>query len=201
MNKTNSVVIQSCNNEVLWKVGFSSIVYRQLKSCITWIDIANVKLPAFTCNNIWWASDTLEICHEQKQIPYHPFNELSYLTISKLTGYGTRTFQLLGLHSPPRKRTYFWQALMGWWVGTWQAVWSACQSGTGVGWVLVCGFLGLPSAGFEFSSFVFSFYCWPESVDGWIQTCPIPASGEHWGYWNNPNNPVYCFSLSCLQCK
>lgn len=99
------------------------------------------------------------------------------------------------------RRTYFWQALMGWWVGTWQAVWSACQSGTGVGWVLVCGFLGLPSAGFEFSSFVFSFYRWPESVDGWIQTCPIPASGEHWGYWNNPNNPVYCFSLSCLQCK
>lgn len=135
---------------------------------------------------------------------YHTTHLMNY-RISRspnwLHGYGTRTFQLLGLHSPPRKRTYFWQALMGWWVGTWQAVWSACQSGTGVGWVLVCGFLGLPSAGFEFSSFVFSFYCWPESVDGWIQTCPIPASGEHWGYWNNPNNPVYCFSLSCLQCK
>lgn len=62
-------------------------------------------LPAFTCtgNNIWWESDTLEICHEQIQIPYHPFNELSFPTISKLTGYGTRTFQLLGLHSPPGK--------------------------------------------------------------------------------------------------
>lgn len=180
-------------------MGFSSIVYRQLKSYLP--ELILQMLPAFTCNYILWASDTLEICHEQKQIPYHPFNELSYLMNSKLTGYGTRTFQLLGLHSPPRKRTYFWQALMGWWVGTWQAVWSACQSGTGVGWVLVCGFLGLPSAGFEFSSFVFSFYRWPESVDGWIQTCPIPASGEHLGYWNNPNNPVYCFSLSYLQCK
>lgn len=97
--------------------------------------------------------------------------------------------------------TYFWQALMVWWVGTWQVVWSACQSGTGVGWVLVCGFLGPPSAGFELSSFVFSFYRWPESVDGWIQTCQIPASGEHLGYWNNPNNPVHCFSLSYLQCE
>lgn len=110
------------------------------------------------------------------------------------------TFQLTGLHSPPGW-TYFWQALMVWWVGTWQVVWSACQSGTGVGWVLVCGFLGPPSAGFELSSFVFSFYRWPESVDGWIQTCQIPASGEHLGYWNNPNNPVHCFSLSYLQCE
>lgn len=46
-------------------------------------------LPAFTCtvSNIWWASDTLEICHEQIQTPYHSFHELSYLTtgISKLT--------------------------------------------------------------------------------------------------------------------
>lgn len=46
-------------------------------------------LPAFTCtvSNIWWASDTLEICHEQIQTPYHSFYELSYLTtgISKLT--------------------------------------------------------------------------------------------------------------------
>lgn len=97
--------------------------------------------------------------------------------------------------------TYFWQALMVWWVGTWQVVWSACQSGTGVGWVLVCGFLGPLSAGFELSSFVFSFYRWHESVDGWIQTCQIPASGEHLGYWNNPNNPVHCFSLSYLQCE
>lgn len=102
--------------------------------------------------------------------------------------------------SPPGW-TYFWQALMVWWVGTWQVVWSACQSGTGVGWVLVCGFLGPLSAGFELSSFVFSFYRWPESVDGWIQTCQIPASGEHLGYWNNPNNPVHCFSLSYLQCE
>lgn len=62
-------------------------------------------IPAFTCtgNNIWWESDTLKICHEQIQIPYHPFNELSFPTISKLTGYGTRTFQLLGLHSTPGK--------------------------------------------------------------------------------------------------
>lgn len=97
--------------------------------------------------------------------------------------------------------TYFWQALMVWWVGTWQVVWSACQSGTGVGWVLVCGFLGPLSAGFELSSFVFSFYRWHESVDGWIQTCPTPASGEHLEYWNNPNNPVHCFSLSYLQCE
>lgn len=50
-------------------------------------------LPAlnFTCtvSNIWWASDTLEICHEHEQIqtPYHSFHELSYLTtgIIKLT--------------------------------------------------------------------------------------------------------------------
>lgn len=43
-------------------------------------------LPAYTCtvSNIWWASDTLEICHEQIQTPYHSFYELSYLTISKL---------------------------------------------------------------------------------------------------------------------
>lgn len=43
-------------------------------------------LPAFTCtvSNIWWASDTLEICHEQIQTPYHSFYELSY-GISKLT--------------------------------------------------------------------------------------------------------------------
>lgn len=43
-------------------------------------------LPAFTCtvSNIWWASDTLEICHEQIQTPYHSFYELSYLIISKL---------------------------------------------------------------------------------------------------------------------
>lgn len=157
-------------------------------------------LPAFTCtvSNIWWASDTLEICHEQIQTPYHSF---LWIIISHYRYLKTDwTFQLPGLHSP-QGWTYFWQALMVWWVGTWQVVWSACQSGTGVGWVLVCGFLGPPNAGFELSSFVFSFYRWPESVGGWIQTCQIPASGEHLRYWNNPNNPVHCFSLSYLQCE
>lgn len=152
-------------------------------------------LPAFTCtvSNIWWASaNTNKYRHHSTHfMNYHislPVSQ-NWLNISANEA----------AFSPGW--TYFWQALMVWWVGTWQVAWSACQSGTGVGWVLVCGFLGPPSAGFELSSFVFSFYRWPESVDGWIQTCQIPASGEHLGYWNNPNNPVHCFSLSYLQCE
>lgn len=44
-------------------------------------------LPAFTCtvSNIWWASDTLEICHEHEQIqtPYHTHFMNYHISLSR----------------------------------------------------------------------------------------------------------------------